>query len=248
MGLWGELWFLSRRSEVDSLLAGWCGPDGDNTDFFFGSKGVEVKTSRTRRQHFVSLAQVDDPTGSLGAWLLSIWVKPDPGSTLTVAALADLVLQRAGDRGEALRRLARAGFQPAERSAYTTAFVVLDEPEWFAAEDVPRVRLADPGVSHLRYRVSLDEDSRSTFRRTVPGSGNRGSRPEWCVDAVCRPFFPLARFDSPVSLAAVVASMGAAASVRRLFAPARLGVFTAFFWVPLVPVRFFVAIVILRVE
>jgi hypothetical protein len=162
MGLWGELWFLSQSADIERAIAGWRGPDGDATDFFLGGKGAEVKTSRLRRQHFVSLAQVDAPVGTHDAWMMSIWVKPDPGSSSTVATLAESILNRAHDRGEALRRLARAGYSPAERSGYLATFVVLTEPEWFGAADIPRVRAADPGVSQLRYRVSLDEGRRAS--------------------------------------------------------------------------------------
>lgn len=166
MGLWGELWFLSRSLDVDALLAGWCGPDGDNTDFFLGSKGAEVKTSRNRHQHFVSMTQVDAPVGGREAWFLSIWVKPDPVSSTTVATLGEGILSRVANKGDALRRLLRAGYSPSERNSYATSFTILDEPEWFAAPDVPRVRAVDAGVSHLRYRVALD----GTRRAETPAS------------------------------------------------------------------------------
>jgi hypothetical protein len=161
MGLWGELWFLAQANDIDRLIAGWRGPEGDATDFFIGGRGVEVKTSRFRRQHHVSHSQVDSPVGNREAWFLSAWVKPDPGAPTTAADLADGILGRSSDRGDTLRRLARAGYSPAERNHYSSAFVILTEPEWYAALDVPRVRLADPGVSHLRYRVSLDESRRA---------------------------------------------------------------------------------------
>jgi hypothetical protein len=65
------------------------------------------------------------------------------------------------DRGAALRRLLRAGYSPPNRAGYAATFVVLAEPEWYSVADVPRVRAADPGVSHLRYRVALDEARRA---------------------------------------------------------------------------------------
>ena len=163
-GLWGELWFLSQADDVEPALAGWRGPDGDATDFFLGGRSAEVKTSRHRRQHHVSHSQVDAPVGSHDAWLLSIWVKPDPAASSTVVHLAESILERVRDRGEALRRLAQAGYSPADRIGYGTAFVVLGEPEWYAAADIPRVRAADPGVSQLRYRVALDEARRADGR------------------------------------------------------------------------------------
>jgi hypothetical protein len=160
-GLWGELWFLSQAEDVEQAFAAWCGPDGGATDFFLGGRSAEVKTSRHHRQHHVSLSQVDAPVGTHDAWLLSIWVKVDPGTSSTVVQLAERFLDRVRDRSAALRRLARAGYSPADKSGYAAAFVVLAEPEWYAAADIPRVRAADPGVSHLRYRVALDETRRA---------------------------------------------------------------------------------------
>jgi hypothetical protein len=93
-GLWGELWFLSQAEDVDRALAGWRGPEGDATDFFVSGKSAEVKTSRQRRQHHVSQSQVSTPAGTYEAWVLSIWVKLDPGTSNTVAQLADEILER----------------------------------------------------------------------------------------------------------------------------------------------------------
>jgi hypothetical protein len=164
VGLWGELWFLDRAVDIERLLAGWRGPDADVTDFFVGGVAAEIKTARTKRQHHVSQTQVGRPAGMHDAWLTSLWVKVDPASPVTVAYLADRILDRAPDQGEALRRMARAGFSPLNRSGYVTGLVLLDEPEWYAATDVPRVHQADPGVSQLRYRVTLDAERRAPPR------------------------------------------------------------------------------------
>jgi hypothetical protein len=161
LGLWGELWFIEQSRDIARALAAWRGPEGDHTDFFERGVAVEVKASRAERQHFVSQAQVESPVGGHDAWLLSIWAKADPGSLLTVPFVADAILARAPDRGEAMRLLARAGYSPADRQEYATPFTLLSEPEWFAAPSVPRVRAADPGVSNLRYRVVLDSKLRA---------------------------------------------------------------------------------------
>jgi hypothetical protein len=160
-GLWGELWFLAQAADVDLLFSAWRGPEADATDFFLAGKSVEVKTSRRRRDHHVSCSQVDAPVGAHDGWMLSIWVKPDPASACTIAQLAEGLLDRARDRAEVLRRLTRAGYSPADRATYRASFVVLAEPEWYAITDVPRVRVVDPGVSQLRYRVALDETRRA---------------------------------------------------------------------------------------
>jgi hypothetical protein len=162
LGLWGELWFLSRGDGVARLLAGWLGPDGDSTDFLFEGVGAEIKASRNRHRHFVSQAQVEAPLGDLPTWLLSIWAKATAGNGgSTVPALVEVILHGAPDKGEALRRILRAGYSPADRKAYTSTFVLLEEPAWFSSANVPRVRVADPGVSRLRYQVELDETLRA---------------------------------------------------------------------------------------
>jgi len=163
IGLWGELWFLNRSNDLARLLTAWRGPEGDTTDFFCDGVAAEIKTSRARLCHFVSQAQVQSPVGNCPAWLLSIWVKLNPSDdvTDTVPALVDAILARAPDKAEALKRIARAGYSPADRRAYTSAFRLLEEPHWFDASVVPRVRQADAGVSRLRYQIMLDESLRA---------------------------------------------------------------------------------------
>jgi hypothetical protein len=160
-GLWGELWFIDSSESVGRTLAAWRGPDRDAADFFVDGEAAEVKTGRLRRQHHVSQAQVDFSVGTHPAWLVSIWIKVDPEATATVPVLVDRILERAPDAADALRRIVRAGYSPANRSGYATGFVVLEEPEWYSAGSVPRVRAADLGVSDLRYRVTLDEQWRA---------------------------------------------------------------------------------------
>lgn len=155
LGLWGELWFIEQSKDVSRALSAWRGLEGDQTDFFERGVAVETKASTVQRQHFVSQA-LQAPVGERDAWLLSIWAKVDSGSRLTVPYLADSILARASDKATATRLLARAGYSPAGRQEYGGRFTLLSEPAWFAAANVPRVRLADPGISHIRYRVSLD--------------------------------------------------------------------------------------------
>jgi hypothetical protein len=163
LGLWGELWFLTRASNLTQLLQGWRGPDGDNLDFFLDGVGAEIKTSRGRYRHYCSQSQVGAAAGNFPSWFLSIWVKPDAvGSKgTTVPVMIDQLLSHVPDPAEALRRLARAGYSVADRASYGQNLVVLEEPGWFASTKVPQVRLVDPGVSQLRYQVELHEALRA---------------------------------------------------------------------------------------
>jgi hypothetical protein len=162
LGLWGELWFISRSNDIQRLLAGWRGPDADAVDFFVEGVSVEVKTSRVRNRHVISQAQVISPAGTYASWILSLFVRLDQAASAarSIPALVDNVLDVVPDRPGALRRIAKAGYSPADRRAYTAKFVTLESPRWYAIDDVPRVRQADRGVSNLRYQVDLDEDSR----------------------------------------------------------------------------------------
>lgn len=158
-GLWGELWFIAASTDVDEAMASWRGPDGDSTDFFVRQRGAEVKTSRSQRHHHVSQRQLVAPAGVHSSWLLSLWVKVDPGG-FCVGDLVENILSRAMDQGDALRRMTRAGYAPGHHGRFATNFVLLAEPEWYSSSVVPRVREVDPGVSRLRYVVDLDESKR----------------------------------------------------------------------------------------
>lgn len=158
LGLWGEVWFLERSNAVDLLVQAWRGPETDNTDFFLGGASVEIKTSRSRLRHHVSQTQVMQPVGVAKSWLLSLWVKPDPTAPLqmSLGGLVTSVLRRANDRAAVLRCLALAGYSPSDHAAYDRPYALLEEPLWFPTESIPRVRVVDPGVSRLRYEVSLE--------------------------------------------------------------------------------------------
>lgn len=157
MGLWGELWLLTNSHRPDDILAGWRGPDREAFDFFLDGSAVEVKTSRLRRIHHVSHRQISQAAGDNPSWLLSLWVGVDPIRGVAVPALVDKLTECVSDPVGAMRKVIAAGYSPIHRAAYETKFITLGQPEWYPTEIVPRVRLADPGVSRLRYMVNLDE-------------------------------------------------------------------------------------------
>lgn len=159
LGLWGELWVISRAGEADALVAAWRGPEGQPIDFFHDGIGLEVKVSRRPHVHHVSQTQVDFPRGDYLSYFLSIWVDVDPVRGLSLSELVDRLLNSVSDPGAFLKQLADAGYSPHERAAYATRFVPLEAPLWFRSESIPRVHAIDPGVSHLRYMVMLDVDA-----------------------------------------------------------------------------------------
>ncbi len=74
LGLWGELWVISKAANPDPLVGAWRGPEGEAVDFFFDGVGLEVKVSRRAHVHHVSQRQIDLPVGLHKAYLLSVWV------------------------------------------------------------------------------------------------------------------------------------------------------------------------------
>jgi hypothetical protein len=159
LGLWGELWLVAQSRKPDELVNGWRGPERENVDFFFDGVGVEVKTSRRAHAHFVSQKQITRPVGDFDAYLLSIWVAPEPVRGKSLVELADDIMSRTTDGLAFLKQLGRLGFSPYDRNQYRTRFVSLDVPKWFRADSVPRVRAADEGISNLRYQIILDVEA-----------------------------------------------------------------------------------------
>lgn len=159
LGLWGELWVMSRAADADQIFAAWCGPAGEPVDFFHDGAGLEVKVSRRARVHHMSQTQVDAPRGQYVSYLLSVWVGAESIRGTSLAELVEQLLARLSDPAAFLRQLARVGYSPQDRDEYTTRYVSLDAPLWFHAEDLPRVRAIDDGISNLRYLVTLDIDT-----------------------------------------------------------------------------------------
>jgi hypothetical protein len=158
LGLWGELWFMSQSREVDTLLSAWRGPESAVIDFFMDDVGVELKVSRRSHVHHVSHRQVDTPVGDKQAYLLSMWIAPDPVKGVSLAELIDWLVATVSDPPLLLKKLSLVGCSIHDRYQYGTRYVLLEEPRWFRVEDVPRIRVFDEGISDIRYVVTLDLD------------------------------------------------------------------------------------------
>jgi hypothetical protein len=158
LGLWGELWVISKAVNPDPLVAAWRGPEGEAADFFFDGIALEVKVTQRPHVHHVSQRQIDSPAGMHKAYLLSVCVGIEPVRGICLAELVDAALARVSDAPGLLKQIALLGYTPLDREQYRTRFIPLDTPRWFRAEDVPRVRAIDPGISQVRYVVTLDID------------------------------------------------------------------------------------------
>jgi hypothetical protein len=168
LGLWGELWLICQSSDPNEILAGWRGPESEMTDFFFGEIGAEVKASRRRHVHFVSQAQIDEPAGAFPTYLLSMWVQIDPANGTSLAQLIEMVMKAVADAPLFLRKLTKIGYSPIEHQHYQTKWILLELPRWFRTEDIPKVKIADEGVSQIRYLATLDSTKSLDEERAAP--------------------------------------------------------------------------------
>ena len=82
----------------------------------------------------------------------------DKEKGISLAELVDAALARVSDAPALLKQIALLGYSPLDRDQYGTRFIPLEIPRWFRAEDVPRVRTIDAGISQVRYVVTLDID------------------------------------------------------------------------------------------
>jgi len=166
-GLWGELWFLDQAHDRDRLLSAWRGPERAAADFVLGGVTAEVKVSLRRHEHHVSQTQLDRPAGDYESYVLSVWLGSDPEHGVALPELVNRLLAGVDDGAQLLRQLGRSGYAPADHALYATRYVVLEEPWWVPVSNVPRVRDADPGISQLRYVVTLSDSMRATDPRPL---------------------------------------------------------------------------------
>lgn len=157
IGLWGELWMLQQLHPTDTGVSTWRGPDAEFVDFVGGGIGIECKTSRRRLEHFVSQQQVTRPLGDLAVYLLSLWVDHDPVEGKTLGDMVAKCDAQLSDRREFEEKLLISGYSRADAVRYRQKLRLLEPPLVFPAASIPRVREADPGISQIRFLVSLDE-------------------------------------------------------------------------------------------
>jgi len=171
MGLWAELFVLTRSEEPRTLLAAWHTEVGEHFDFTMGIQRLEIKSSGNRsRRHQVSFEQVYPPE-QVQALIASLFIEPgvegpsvkDLWDEARLLAGADSALLLKVERQclQSLGRnwgIARERRFDAERAAESLGF--------FNIDDVPRVaREQPPGVADLRFESDLSKATPLTNAR-----------------------------------------------------------------------------------
>lgn len=159
IGLWGELWTLLELHDMSRGLAAWRGPDAEYVDFAGGGIGIECKAGTRRLEHWVSQEQVTRPLGDLAVYLLSLWVGVDAVGGSSLPEMVSRAFDMADDDAALEEKLLAAGYSHADAHRYKLKLRVLEAPMLFPMDRLPRVRTADPGVSHVRFLASLEADA-----------------------------------------------------------------------------------------
>jgi hypothetical protein len=159
IGLWGELWTLLELHDSSLGLAAWRGPDADYVDFVGGGIGIECKAGMRRLEHWISQEQVTRPLGDLQVFILSLWVGIDAVGGSSLPELVDRAIAMADDDAALEAKLLDAGYSHADAHRYKVKLRLLEPPLLFPVNSLPRVRNADPGVSHIRFLATLDEEA-----------------------------------------------------------------------------------------
>lgn len=182
LGLFGELWFMSRWARFPDVIDTWTGPVGTRHDFVSRRISVEVKTSRVRadgpmRHRVANLDQLDDPeTGHL--LLFSLAVAEDANASNSLPGLIDHVRSRVRTQPERLatldRGLSHAGWTPAAGVRHRQRWRITSEELYRVQSGFPRLTRASfpdglpVGVDMVTY--SIDLAACAAFRiATTPG-------------------------------------------------------------------------------
>ena len=158
LGLWGELWCISRSTKADAAVAAWVAEDNPHTDFSRAGLTVECKTGRRRLLHEMSRTQAEGPNGEGLAYLLSLWCGIDAEVGVSLPELLRQVEAQVTTRAGLEQRLLRRGYRRTHEPAYTTRFRILDRPWLFDVRDLPGIRQVDDGVLKIRYMIQLREE------------------------------------------------------------------------------------------
>lgn len=159
VGLWGELWIISRSDDPEKLANAWHGMPGERFDFSLEGSRLEVKTTSTSvRTHEFGLDQLalgdSKPT-----WIASLTIVSDPSGESIIDLLDGLLGLLPGALAARVNRIALQTIAGDIESLQDFTFAPSGaEPLLtYAAHDLPRPFVEQgSGVSGVRFRADLD--------------------------------------------------------------------------------------------
>lgn len=147
LGLLGELSFLNWVAEekiinLDPLIRGWRGPDGDARDIALGALSVEVKAKRNTSKNVLRISSLDqlDTEGRNLAIVLYRYSSADNGVSLE--RLSEQMMARIqsnqGSLRNFMRKLYLTGYDP--EADYISNYYELNQTQFYdVRDDFPRL-------------------------------------------------------------------------------------------------------------
>lgn len=160
LGVWGELFVLSRASDPDIALGSWRSTARDRHDFARGAERVEVKTTVGARRHHFSLEQVTSGPDEKG-FVVSVLT----GTSAAGASVHDLVtevIERCSSTTAGDQLMIKVGqalgsdiVQWADQRFDTT--LAAQTCRLFEADVIPRPVVEDSRVREVRFVADLTD-------------------------------------------------------------------------------------------
>lgn len=155
LGLWGELFLISRSSSPDAMASAWRGDHEDAIRFCGGGIALECKTSESRMRHTLVRDRATSHQDAICSHFASVWAVEDRVAGKTLPELVDDVMLTVVDDGALLSKLIAAGYREDHRSEYVRRFSCPVAPAFFRFEHLPRIGVVDHGITSVCYEVDL---------------------------------------------------------------------------------------------
>ena len=165
-GLYGELLFLSESIEAQGLeaVSHWAGSDDETHDFYFGSHGVEVKTTSTQAPYFASISseyQLDnsDIPGKLFLRFYALRKSYSGGERLPeiIAKIRKRLSSNIPFLDKFNEKLKKYGYFDEAADSYITGYYQRDQYCFAVVDGFPRITkdMVPLGVADLTYRIGI---------------------------------------------------------------------------------------------
>lgn len=165
-GLLGELLlfnsFLEEDYPIDNLIESWTGPDYEDRDYLFGSKGIEVKftSSKTPKIKITSERQLD--AQNLSHLYLILYVAEgvkDNGFSLNsiIKKIRDKISKNHNSLKFFNEKLILIGYFDEDFENYTTQYAIRNNYKYLVENDFPKIVSSDLaiGIFNASYYIEL---------------------------------------------------------------------------------------------
>lgn len=165
-GLMGELLlfnsFLDENYSIDNLLESWTGPDFEDKDFLFGSKGIEVKftSSKTPKIRITSERQLDAQNLSHLYLILYITEQVKDGG-FSLNSIIEQIRIKILDNHNALKffneRLMLVGYFEEDQENYNSQYALKKKYNYLVKNEFPKIISSDlaSGIYNTSYYIEL---------------------------------------------------------------------------------------------